>query len=114
MVSNMTHLAGDVKGKTPVIIEDMIRTGGSIIECVKTLIANGAKPEIYVAATHGVFTNASFDKLNIPEIKEVIVTDTIPMPKDAPSKFKVISVAHLFAEAIRRIQNSESITDLFF
>lgn len=113
MVSSLTHLAGDVKGKTPIIVEDMIRTGGSIIECVHTLLKNGCNPEIYVAATHGLFTNASFEKLSIPEIKEVIVTDTIPLPKDAPEKFKVVSVAAIFAETIKRMQLDESISELF-
>lgn len=113
MVSSITHLAGDVKGKTPIIIEDMIRTGGSIVECAKALLSNGCNPEIYVAATHGLFTNASFNKLSMPEIKEVVVTDTVPMPEGAPDKFKTVSVADMFAETIKRMQGSESITDLF-
>lgn len=112
-VSSVTHLAGDVKGKTPVIVEDMIRTGGSIIECVKSLLDHGCKPEIYVAATHGVYTNDVFEKLNIPEIKEVLTTDTIPIPENVPEKFKVLSVANTFAEAIRRVQENQSITSLF-
>lgn len=117
MVSDLTHLAGDVKGKTPVIIEDMIRTGGSLVECVKSLLKNGCNPEIYIAATHGVFTNSSFEKLSIPEIKEVVVTDTIPLQLqngvEIPTKFKVLSVSIIFAEAIRRIHNNESISLLY-
>jgi len=112
-VSDVTHLAGDVRGKTPVIVEDMIRTGGSIVECVDALVEHGCNPEIYVAATHGVFTNRSFEKLSRPEIKEVVVTDSIPLKPEAPEKFKVISVAPLFAEAIRRVHEDESITSLF-
>jgi ribose-phosphate pyrophosphokinase len=112
-VSSVTHLAGDVKGKTPVIVEDMIRTGGSIVECVKSLLDHGCNPEIYVAATHGVYTNHVFDLLNIPEIKEVITTDTIPIPEGIPEKFKVLSVANTFAEAIKRVQENRSITSLF-
>ena len=112
-VSNVTHLAGDVKGKTPIIVEDMIRTGGSLVECVDALLSHGCKPEIYVAATHGVLTGECFDKLSRPEIKEVIVTDTIPLKAGAPEKFKVLSVASVFAEAIRRVHEDESITSLF-
>lgn len=112
-VSSVTHLAGDVEGKTPVIVEDMIRTGGSIMECVDALLEHGAKPEIYIAATHGVFTNQSFEKLSRPEIKEVVTTDTIPMPAGAPDKFKVLSVSSIFAEAIKRVHENQSITSLF-
>lgn len=112
--SNVTHLAGEVKGKTPIIIEDMIRTGGSIMECVDALLEHGCKPEVYVAATHGVFTLDSFGRLDRPEIKEIVVTDTIPMGPGAPDKFKVVSVSSLFAEAIRRVHEDESITSLFY
>ncbi len=112
-VSSVTHLAGDVKGKTPVIVEDMIRTGGSLMECIDALLLHGCKPEIYIAATHGVFTGSCFEKLNRPEVKEVVVTDTIPMRTGAPEKFKVLSVAPMFAEAIRRVHEDQSITSLF-
>jgi len=74
-VSSVTHLAGDVKGKTPIIVEDMIRTGGSLIECIDSLLSHGCKPEIYIAATHGVLTASCFEKLSRPEVKEVIITD---------------------------------------
>ncbi len=112
-VSSVTHLAGNVEGMTPVIVEDMIRTGGSIIECVETLLQNGCKPEIYVAATHGLFTGSAFDKLSMPEIKEVVVTDSVPLAADAPDKIRVLSVSSLFAEAIKRIHEDQSITSLF-
>jgi len=112
-VSSVTHLAGDVEGKIPIIVEDMIRTGGSILECAEALLERGCKPEIYVAATHGLFTNDCFEKLSIPQIKEVITTDSIPTRPDAPEKYKVLSVAPMFAEAIRRVHEDQSITSLF-
>lgn len=111
--TSVTHLAGDVRGKTPVIIEDMIRTGGSLVECVDALLLHGCKPEIYVAATHGLLTGSCFEKLDRPEIKEVVITDTIPIPPGAPEKFKVLSVSFLFAEAVRRVHEDQSITSLF-
>jgi len=113
-VSSVTHLAGDVRDKTPVIVEDMIRTGGSLVECVESLLEHGCKPEIYIAATHGVFTSQSFHRLGRPEIKEVVVTDTIPLRPGSPDTFKVLSVASLFAEAIRRVHEDQSITSLFY
>ncbi|HEY3297548.1 MAG TPA: ribose-phosphate diphosphokinase, partial [Armatimonadota bacterium] len=113
-VTEVTHLAGDVRGKTPIIIEDIISTGGSIMECVDALLANGCNPEIYVGATHPVFTGAAYERLNRPEIKEVVVTDTIPIHADkATDKFKILSVAPLLGEAIRRVHENESINSLF-
>lgn len=112
--TEMTHLAGDVKGKVPIIVEDIITTGGSITECVDALLFHGCKPEIYIAATHGVLTEPSFKRLNRPEIREVIVTDTVPAPPDGSvERLKVLSVAPLFGEAIRRVHEDESITSLF-
>jgi len=113
-VSRVTHLAGDVKGKTPIIIEDIISTGGSIMECVDALLEHGCKPEIYIGATHGVFSGRAFECLNRPEIKEIVVTNTIPIPANQlPGKLKVLSVAPLLAEAIRRVHENESINSLF-
>lgn len=111
--TEMTHLAGDVKGKIPIIIEDIITTGGSITECVDALLEHGCKPEIYIAATHGVLTEPSFKRLDRPEIKEIVVTDTVPPPIGKLPNLKVLSVAPLFAEAIRRVHEYESITSLF-
>jgi len=113
METSISHLAGDVKGKIPVLTEDMIRTGGSINECVETLLAHGCKPEIYVAATHGLFTGKCFELLSRPEIKEIITLDTIPRQANAPEKFKTISCSNILAEAIHRIHNNMSITSLF-
>jgi ribose-phosphate pyrophosphokinase len=112
--TEVTHLAGDVKGKIPVIVEDIITTGGSITECVDALLEHGCKPEIYVAATHGVLTGPAFERLNRPEIKEVIITDTIPAPPEGKlDNLKILSVASLFGEAIKRVHEDESITSLF-
>ncbi|MDO8589533.1 MAG: ribose-phosphate pyrophosphokinase [Armatimonadota bacterium] len=113
-VSEVTHLAGDVRDKVPIIIEDMITTGGSVCECVDSLLQHGCKPEIYVAATHGVLTGPAMERLSRPEIKEVIVTDTIALPEEKRiPKLKSLSVAPLFGEAIRRVHERESITSLF-
>lgn len=111
----ITDLAGDVKGRIPIIYEDMITTGGSIMECVRALLENGAKPEIYVAATHGVLSGNAVDKLNDhPAIAEIIITDSVPLAADKMRpKIKVLSTASLFAEAIRRVNQDMSITSLF-
>lgn len=112
--TEVTHLAGDVRGKTPIIIEDIISTGGSIMECVDSLLKHGCKPEIYIGATHGVLTGKAYERLSRPEIKEVVVTNTIPIPAEHIGKqFKVLSVAPLLAEAIRRVHENESMNSLF-
>ena len=113
--TKITDLAGDVRGRIPIILEDMITTGGSIIECVDTLIQRGAQPEIYVAATHGVFALNAVDRLNDhPAIAEVVITDSVPLPleKRRP-KIKQISLAPMLGEAIRRINQDMSVSSLF-
>jgi ribose-phosphate pyrophosphokinase len=114
-MTEVTHLAGDVKGKTPVIIEDMITSGGSIIEAVDALLAHGCNPEIYVACTHGVLAGDAVQRLTSrPEICEIVTTDTVPLsPDKRHPKIKVLSVAPLFGEAIHRANNDLSITSLF-
>jgi ribose-phosphate pyrophosphokinase len=113
-VSEITGLAGDVRGKTCIVYDDMISTGGSINEIVNALLANGANPEITVACTHAVLAGPAVERLSRPEIKELIVTDTIPVPPEKRSaKTTVLSTAPLFAQAIRRIWTDESVSSLF-
>jgi ribose-phosphate pyrophosphokinase len=114
-VTEVTHLAGDVKGKTPIIIEDMITTGGSIIQAVDALLAHGCEPRIHVAATHGIFARNAVERLcSRPEIEEIVVTDSVPLPPEKRHpKIKVLSVASLFGEAINRANHDLSITSLF-
>lgn len=113
-VSEITGLAGDVRGKTCIVYDDMISTGGSINEIVNALLANGANPEITVACTHAVLAGPAVERLSRPEIKELIVTDTIPLPPEKrTAKTTVLSTAPLFAQAIRRIWTDESVSSLF-
>jgi ribose-phosphate pyrophosphokinase len=113
--TEVTHLAGDVRDRTPVIIEDMITTGGSIIQAVDALLAHGCRPHIHVAATHGVFAGDAVDRLcSRKEIAEIVITDSIPLPPEKRHrKIKVLSVASLFCEAIHRANFDLSISSLF-
>ena len=113
--TEITDLAGDVRGKTPIILEDMITTGGSMIECVKTLVDHGCKPEIYIAATHGVLTNNAVDRLNDhPAIAEVVITDSVPLaPEKERPKITQLSIASMFGEAIHRVNQDMSVSSLF-
>lgn len=115
MVSEVTHLAGDVRGKTPIIIEDMITSGGSIIQAVDALLEHGCNPSIYVAATHGVLAGNAVERIcSRPEVAELIVTDSVPISSEKRhEKMTVLSVASLFGESIHRANNDLSITSLF-
>ena len=113
-VSDITHLAGDVRGKTCIVYDDMISTGGSINEIVDALLENGARPEITVACTHALLVGPAVQRLARPEIQELVFTDTIPLPPEKRTeKTTVLSVAPLFAEAIQRIWSDESVSSLF-
>lgn len=112
--SEVTHLAGDVRGKIPIIVEDIITTGGSVNQCVDTLLAHGALPEVRVAATHAVLMPQAKERLSRPEIANIVVTNTLPLtPDQTIDKMSVLSVAPLFAEAIYRAHHDLSISSLF-
>jgi ribose-phosphate pyrophosphokinase len=101
-VAEVEHVVGDVKGKTAVIIDDIIDTAGTIAEASKILKKFGAK-EIYVFATHAVLSGPAVERLQEAPIEEVILTNTIPLPKEKKiDKIKIISVAGLLAETIKR------------
>ena len=107
------NVIGDVKGKTAVLVDDMIDTAGTLLEGGKLLSQEGAK-EIYACATHAVFSEPSVSRLSSGIFKEVIVTNTIPIP--ASKKFEqltVLSVAGWLGEAIWRIHEASSVSSMF-
>ncbi len=108
-------IGGPVEGKTVVVFDDMISTAGSMVNAVNIARKNGAK-KIYVCATHGLFSGPAADRLRDAAVEQIAVTDSVPVSKDKLAKLtnlKVISVAPLLADAIRRIHGNESISDLF-
>ena len=107
------NLIGEVKGRTVLIPDDMIATGGSLVEAVNALVKFGAG-DIYASCTHAILSGNAVQNLQKSVLKEVVVTDTIPLPPDKrTSKIKVLPVAPLLGEAIMRIHNEESISSLF-
>ena len=107
------NLIGEVKGKTVLVPDDMISTGGSLVEAVNALVKFGAK-EIYASCTHAILSGNAVEKLQKSVLKEIVVTDTIPIPPEKRiGKITVLPVAPLFGEAIMRIHNEESISSLF-
>jgi ribose-phosphate pyrophosphokinase len=107
------NLIGEVKGRSVLIPDDMISTGGSMVEAVNALIKFGAK-EVYACCTHGILSGNAVEKLQNSPLKEIVITDTIPLPPEKKvSKITVLPVAPLLGEAIMRIHNEESISSLF-
>lgn len=111
-VAQVTHIVGDVAGKTPIIIEDMIDTGGTIVNVVEGLREKGAN-RAYVCATHAVFSADALTRLDHPDIEKLIVTDTLPVAEELPRRCEVLPVAPLIAEAVKIIQYGGSISTLF-
>jgi ribose-phosphate pyrophosphokinase len=111
--SEVMNLIGEVAGKTAITFDDETDTGGSLTSAVQATLAAGAK-EVYSCSTHGVFTNPALDRINNSQIKEMVVTDTLPSAARTESpKVKVLSVASLLGEAICRIHEGRSVGELF-
>jgi ribose-phosphate pyrophosphokinase len=112
-VAEITHVIGDVAGKNCIIADDMIDTAGSVVAGAKAL-KNAGAADVYVTATHGIFSPPAFERLEAAEVKEVVVTNTIPLPEEhVHGKIHVLSVAPLFAHAVQNVFNNESVSELF-
>jgi ribose-phosphate pyrophosphokinase len=112
-VAEISHVIGEVEGKTCIMIDDMIDTAGSITEGAKALVAKGAG-DVYVTATHGIFSSPAYERIEASPVKEVVVTNTLPVPMDhREGKIVVLSVAPLMAHAIRNVFDNESVSELF-
>lgn len=108
-----TNIIGDIKGKTALISDDEVSTAGTLVEAANILKENGAK-EIYAGAAHGVLVGPAIERIKNSPIKELVVTNTIPIePEKMIDKIKVVSIAPLFAEAIKRLNESKPLGDLF-
>jgi ribose-phosphate pyrophosphokinase len=108
------HLIGDVRGKTAIIVDDMIDTAGTLTQAVDSLLKNGAQ-KVVAVATHALFSGPAISRLTECGIEKVLVTDSIPLSPVAKAcgKIEVITMAPLVAEAIRRIYGNDSVSSLF-
>lgn len=112
-IAKVFSVIGSVRGKNTVLVDDMIDSGGSVIESARILAEQGAK-SIYVSCTHPVFSDSAVKKLQESPIREIIITNTIPLARsDDCGKIKVLSVAALLGEAIKRIHKETSVSSLF-
>ena len=111
--AEVSHLIGDLEGKDVLIIDDMIDTAGTTVTAAQASMDKGAN-SVTAAATHGVLSDPAIDRLKESPIKELIITDTISVKKEKQlPNMKIVSVANVFAEAIKRIHNGESVSALF-
>ncbi|HEV3070563.1 MAG TPA: ribose-phosphate pyrophosphokinase [Solirubrobacteraceae bacterium] len=111
-VAEIGYVIGDVRGKTAVIVDDMIDTAGTLAAAARTVLEEGAS-SVYAAATHGVFSGAAFANLAESGFKEIVVTDTIPVPPERPANIRVLPCAELLTDSIRRIFTDDSVSEVF-
>ncbi len=112
-VAEVVNVVGDVEGKNCLIPDDMIDTGGTMAEAVRALKEHGAQ-DIYVCATHALLSGSAVERLACLPVKEVAVTDTIPVPEEKRwPTLRILTVADLLARAIRYIHENESVSSLF-
>ena len=107
------ELVGQVEGRTCVLVDDMIDTGGTIVQAAEALFENGAK-DVIVASTHGLLSGPAVERLRDSRISEVIITDTLPIDDDKRfDKLTVLSIAPLIARAVKEVFDDGSVTNLF-
>ena len=112
-VAEVMNLIGDVKGKTCIMVDDMVDTAGSLTEGARALKKFGAK-EVYACCTHPILTDPALSRIAQSDITELVVTNTIPLaPSKKHPKIKVLSIAPILAETILRIYNDWSVSQLF-
>ena len=112
-VSRVMHVIGEVEGKTAVIVDDIIDTAGTLINGVMALMEKGAK-EVYAACSHPVLSGSAYERIASSPLKEVVVTDTIPLLEGAERrKIVVLSTAGILADTIRNVFTDESVSELF-
>ena len=108
------NIIGDIKGKTAIILDDMVDTGGTLVEGAEALIQNGAA-QVYACCTHPVLSGNAAEKIGQSCIKSLLTTNTVPLGREASEspKIDVVSVAEILGEAIKRVHFSKSVSSLF-
>jgi ribose-phosphate pyrophosphokinase len=110
--SEVTHVVGDVEGKTCLLFDDMIDTAGSVCAAKDALRVNGVTGDIYLAATHPVFSDPATERLSVAGFKEVVVTDSIPI-KNKFEGLVVVSIAEVISRIIANVHDKKSITNIY-
>jgi ribose-phosphate pyrophosphokinase len=111
--AKMLEVVGDVEGRTCVVIDDMIDTGGTIVKAAEVLFERGAG-EVIVAATHGILSGPAIERFKNCPVREVVVTDTLPIPQDRRfDKLTVLPIAPLIARAVQQVFEDGAVTSMF-
>jgi ribose-phosphate pyrophosphokinase len=111
--SEVTHVIGELEGRRAIMIDDIIDTGGTTVRAAESLLEEGAT-EVYAAATHAVFSGPAYERIEESPIKEVVVTDTLPLKRDEPqSKIHVLTIAPILANTIRNVFSDDSVSEVF-
>ncbi len=111
-VAEIGYVIGDVKGKTAVLVDDMIDTAGTLRAAAQTVLDEGAS-RVYAAATHPVLSGNAYENLAAAGFEQIVVTDTIPLRAGAPDNLRVLSCAELLTDSIRRIFTDDSVSEVF-
>lgn len=113
-VAQVMNIIGEVEGENTVILDDMVDTAGTLVKAADALMENGAKA-VYAAATHAVLSGPAVERITNSSLKELVVTNTIPLSDAAKNsgKVTVLSVSHLLGEAIKRVYKRGSVSELF-
>jgi ribose-phosphate pyrophosphokinase len=111
--SEVTHVIGNVEGKRVVMIDDVVATGGTLVNAAKRLVEQGAI-QVSAAATHGEFSGDAYREIEDSPLKEVVVTNTLPLKEDEPrSKIKTLNIAPILASTIKNVFADESVSEVF-
>lgn len=111
-VAEVNEVVGDIKGKTCILVDDMVDTAGSVCAAKKALIENGANPDVYLCATHPIFSGPAIERLKAAAFKEIVISDSIPLSTTMP-EIKVLSSAHLLSNIIANIMQERSVSTLY-
>ena len=113
-VSKVMHIVGDVKGKAAILLDDMIDTGGTIVQSAEALMRDGAS-RVYACCTHAVLSGNAVERLNSAPIHRLVISNTIPLSEKSKKleRVEVLDVSPILGEAIRRIHNDASVSSLF-
>ena len=111
-VAEIGYVIGDVKGRTAVLVDDMIDTAGTLRAAAQTVLDEGAS-RVYAAATHPILSGNAYENLAAAGFEQIVVTDTIPIRAGAPDNLRVLSCAELLTDSIRRIFTDDSVSEVF-